>query len=303
MINIATCVDNNYVQHCAVMLASLIKCCDPHEVNFFLIVDSVDPMRLDRMRRFCSRYSILLTVFDDQDTIQKLQSLKTAGYWTRAVWLRLFIPSLVQSERKLLYLDADTLLLGPVDQLYSVDVSRHAAAAVTDPGGWRFYKGLDLDSAKEYFNSGVMLMNLDYFRENNIAEKCMDFAKRHPERVRFPDQCALNHVLKGRVLLLDASWNYQSKLINKSVWDRRWTQQNLRCSPPNLVHYAGSFKPWMYVPTVEYGEHYWKHLKSTEFADYASPDKSIFNIIKKFFKHLIPRRLRLLARQVCRCPV
>lgn len=294
--NIGCCADTKYLQHCAVMLASLISYTDPRKIHFFLIADAIAPETLDKFTRFCTRTRVRLTILDVEPELPKVLGLKTIGHLTRTVWLRLLIPSLLPNEDKLLYLDADTILLSPVEELYAHDISGFAAGAVPDSIGWSCYEQLGLDSETQYFNSGVLLMNLDYFRKNNIAEKCIAFAIAHPELLKFADQCALNHVLKGHVLTLDYSWNHHPQWKEKSIGDLFSKPHVPQAGGPHLAHFVGSFKPWNYLAQIEYGDEYWRHLKSTEFSDYIPPDKTPVNMIKKALKLFIPERFRAAVR-------
>ncbi len=296
MMNIAAATDTAYLQHCAVMLASLISHTPPEKFHFFLLADVDSGAALGKFQRFCARKDVRLTVLDVRDRFPEVNQLKTIGHLTRTVWYRLCIPALVPDQDKLLYLDADTIFLKQVEGLYETDISQHAAAAVPDSMGRECYEQLGLDRETDYFNSGVLLMNLDYFRRHHIAEKCITFAKAHPELLRFADQCALNHVLKGAVLPLDYTWNYHPQWKENPIFEAQWRGGGQESAKPGLVHFVGSFKPWFYLAQLEFGNEYWRHLASTEFADYIPPDRTLVNRIKKSMKRVLPKALREAVR-------
>lgn len=296
MMNIASAADTRYIQHCTVMLASLVEHTPPDRFQFFLLADTDAPEVLGKLRRFCERKGIRLTVFDVRDMFPEVKELKTVGHLTRTVWFRLCLPALLPGEHKLLYLDADVIFLKPVRELYETDISRHSAAAVPDSMGPECYRPLGLDTASDYFNSGVLLMNLDYFREHHIAGKCIAFAREHPELLRFADQCALNHVLKGTVRTLDHRWNFHPKWREQPILSGLWKSRRAPAATPGLVHFVGSFKPWLYLAQLEYGDEYWRLLATTEFADYVPPDLTTWNQIKKSLKRFLPKPLREWAR-------
>lgn len=159
-----------------------------------------------------------------------------AGYFTVGTMFRLVLPDYVPELSKILYLDADIVVNRDIKELWDMDIQNYALAAVPDMETFRgmgrpipVRKG-EVD-AKEYFNAGVLSMNLDFIRNNgNLCEQSLDYLERTPETMLL-DQDALNVLYKGKTLLLDESWNYQVKFVH---WNKEYKLEK------KLYHYVGT---------------------------------------------------------------
>ncbi len=170
---------------------------------------------------------------------EKLEGLDIPGPRSPLVYARLFLPELLDCDR-VLYLDSDLLVFKNVLDLEGIDLSGYACAAVIneDAGTLDFdlsekeYTSLRLDPKSKYFNAGLLYMNLEYWRENDYTEKCLDFLRSH--QFRLADQSALNVVMNGEILPLEWQWN---RLVNRLTPDEI-------TSPDSIIHYT-SHKPWL----------------------------------------------------------
>ena len=152
-------------------------------------------------------------------------------YWGPIVYVRLFMPKLLpEYVDKVLYLDADTIVCGNIDELWDVDLTDYACLMSMDlPGGavgcWRQC------NKNDYYNSGFNLMNLDYWRKNQISEKLVDLLKR--EHLPYPDQDAVNYICAGKIYKVDKelynTFDFQdlskSKIIH-FVKNKPWKKRN-----------------------------------------------------------------------------
>ncbi len=139
---------------------------------------------------------------------------------------------------KVLYLDADTRIMSPLDNLLQSELSDYPVAAVHDVF---FYvrdrladknKVLERSADTNYFNSGVLLFNWPVVLKQGILPKARDFAARHPEKCTSCDQDALNAVIAGRYLPLDPRWNLMHYYVANGGKQTAW-----------IKHYTGP-KPW-----------------------------------------------------------
>lgn len=168
----------------------------------------------------------------------RLEGLDIPGPRSPLVYARLFLPELLACDR-VLYLDSDLLIFRNVLELQGIDVSGRAGAAVVneDAGTLDFdlsraeYEKLGLDPRSNYFNAGVVVMNLEYWRTHGLTEKCLHFLKHH--QFRLADQSALNAVMNESLLPLDRCWN---RLANHLTPDEA-------AAPDCVIHYT-TRKPW-----------------------------------------------------------
>lgn len=188
----------------------------------------------------------------------EFKDLRTTHWGSPASYLPLLIPGLIKENRAVMYLDSDLLVTGNLDDLWSL---RHRAEspvhAVLDYGFHKVGQALKGDAAERlgidgdapYFNSGVLLIDLPIWRRDRIAEDALDFAREHPEVMRFTDQDALNAVIQGNWTQLDPRWNVlvgSIDLMAETVDDdaERQRFKELLANAPHIMHFSGQQKPW-----------------------------------------------------------
>ena len=180
--------------------------------------------------------------------------LKEMGHLQIESYYRMAIPSLIISD-KALYLDCDILFMKDVSELFAKPLEGVAIAAVEDP----VYQPIDLlgmSKGSEYFNSGIMMMNLDYWRSNQISEKTLSFLLANPEKIKYADQCALNAIIDGAFLKIDKKYNFQTGFL---------AQGSDVKTQPSIVHFTGSMKPTNYLSQHKYKDIFVSELKLSGF--------------------------------------
>lgn len=205
------------------------------------------------------------------------------GYgWSVEIFYRLFLASLLPDVEKIIYLDSDTIILSDISELYNTNIDHHCVAAIENYNKESVLKEycsrLGLDS--KYFNSGVLLMNLNAFRKESIETKLFDFAKNNSDIILCPDQDILNVVLKDRVKYLDISWNAQN--IHDNI--------PIKANKIKIYHYSGALKPWnedySFKNEKKYFFKYFKKLPlSLQISGYYYPERK--KILKNIRKKLI----------------
>lgn len=245
-------LDGRYAAQVGVVLTSL-RAHHPGAIEVHLLCSEVAPADLDRLRSLGAR----IHPVDER----RWTGLPSYPEITAATYHRLLIGDLLPPDvDKVLYLDGDLVVDGDLSPLWEVDVSDVVAAAGDDPNSQRErYGALGLAEDHLYFNSGVLLVNLDAWRRERVAERALDFLHERGAAARLLDQDALNAVMQGRVRRLGARWNYMP-----------WLQGSRRHADypeiaagrlkPAIIHYAGTRKPWQDKgPADAYSRLYWRH--------------------------------------------
>jgi lipopolysaccharide biosynthesis glycosyltransferase len=200
-----------------------------------------------------------------------------------AAYYRILLSSIVDDNiSKILYLDSDVVVANNIMSIFSLDIDNYALAAVEDHQTTNEHRmQLSLPYDAKYFNSGVMFINLDYWRKNNSENQLLEFAKRK-RRVYFHDQDALNKVFNSQWFLLPHKWNkfHICQTDNLSFHD--WRDKYEYSKHPMIIHFAATEKPWINFPIIPYKRLYCKYLKLTPWKD-AKPSKCNF----AFACHLI----------------
>lgn len=173
---------------------------------------------------------------------------------------RLMIPELVDVE-KIIYLDSDVIVNLDISTLWNIDIRNYILGAVLDVESSRkdkrfrkFYKSINVNLDK-YFNSGVIVFNLNKLRNFDLVNKCIEFLSNRPD-VPHLDQSALNYFFKGNdVKLLDRKYNIivSDELMKINIKEKKIDNIS------GIYHFAGIGKPWNGIYN-EYDKLYWKYL-------------------------------------------
>jgi lipopolysaccharide biosynthesis glycosyltransferase len=162
----------------------------------------------------------------------------------RNVYGRWFLPELLPAEyRRMIYIDADVLVLRDVSRLWDVELDGRPFAAAQDKGipyvssryGVPDYQDLGLSPHSKYFNAGVMVIDPERWQDLRIRERALRYARTHPS-MRFADQEALNAVAGGIWSELSAEWNcpVEDELLGEN-----------HAGNPRIIHFLGPQKPWL----------------------------------------------------------
>jgi len=251
-------VDDHYMPFLAVSIRSLIDNLSPTaQCDIYILNNGLDPVGAPRLTALATdRVRIHLC-----DVSAKLapiaKKLNLRDYYTASIYFRLFIPSMFQGYRKAIYLDADTVVNGDVSELYHVPLGKRLVAAISDDiiashEDFRRYaeEGLGIPYA-EYFNSGVMLMNLEEFRRQEIEDRFVYLLNRYHFDTVCPDQDYLNILCRNQVLYLDKGWN---KMSIDECYE----------GVPRLIHYNMFYKPWQY-DHICYQQYFWWYAARVDF--------------------------------------
>jgi lipopolysaccharide biosynthesis glycosyltransferase len=174
----------------------------------------------------------------------------TAGFTRKATWYRILLPDLLPQVDKLLYLDVDTIVRADVGPLWATDLGDHYVGAVTNVFQWdHVHRPAELGlEPNEYFNAGVLLMNLAGMRRDGMSRALIDFAKANADRLSWRDQDTLNLVLAKRRLPLHPRWNLMnSVLLFRSAVEVFGAESVKEAREnPGIRHFEGQGvnKPW-----------------------------------------------------------
>lgn len=213
--------------------------------------------------------------------------LVTRDYYSEAIYFRLFIANLFPEYSKAIYLDSDIIVLSDISKLYSFDIGNNLLGAVKDesvqivPEFIEYVEKFLGVNHEKYFNSGVLLMNLDEFRKFNFEQKFINLLKQFKFIVA-PDQDILNVLCKDKVFYLP------------TTWDKMPFPSNIPNSELDLIHYNLSFKPWHYEGIL-YEDYFYKYGEKANLSNWITNCKIEFDDEKKLNDKLGGERLIKLA--------
>ncbi|MBS7704034.1 glycosyltransferase family 8 protein [Chelatococcus asaccharovorans] len=180
----------------------------------------------------------------------EIAALPLGRHVTQAAYRRLFLPALLAERyRRIVYLDSDVVVVRPgLSRLLGLELAGRPVAAAIDmiflkdfeegplTAEFRAYRaGLGLPLAQPYFNSGLLVIDRDLWREQAVTERALAFLAAAPARCLFHDQSALNAVLHNNWLPLSPRYNFMG--------DFQLLDLETRIAPI-VMHFVNHPKPW-----------------------------------------------------------
>lgn len=235
-------------------------------------------------------------VFVNVSDLAAMRDLPTNEKWPIAAWSRVFIPDLLlDAQGVILYCDIDTLVCRDLEALFHTPLNGKAIGVVLEHVSHahsHFNQRLDIPmECPGYFNSGVMLMDLCVFRQQNLVERIVQYAATHRDKLTCPDQDALNGALCNNLQPIHHKWNWHdglTRLILKRTLKTRLSRgASLEDSVesalrPGILHYQGPNKPWRYNYRIE-RKRYEDAIRGSGFGEYPLPGKTF----AKWFKSIL----------------
>ncbi|TAH30660.1 MAG: glycosyltransferase family 8 protein [Cytophagales bacterium] len=290
MINILLTLDKKYVQHLHVMLVSLFE--NNKERNFvvYIFSDNLSTETQNEVQELSNQYKQNIVFYDLN--IDDIQHFNISNHASLANYYRIIACKLLpQNIRQILYMDVDLLVLKNIKTLYSINLESNLLGVISEVGKMEEQKKiLNIPNDKQYFNSGIMLINLKKWQDEKWTEKLINYINQNPDKLMFWDQDALNAMCYGQCIYLDNKWNMQATMFENNK-DSKQNFQNTA-----IMHFTGSSKPWQYMNKHPYKYLYYQYLKKTIFKNFVPPDKTIGNFLRKY--KLMPKIYDKLSKKI-----
>jgi UDP-glucose/galactose:(glucosyl)LPS alpha-1,2-glucosyl/galactosyltransferase len=293
IIDIVTACDDGYAQHAHVLVESMLATNADCNFRVYVLVPT-GFAHAERLNQLGTHVNCEIRLIEIDAAL--VGDLRVSGHITSAAYYRLLVGDVLPRDlKRVLYFDSDIVVAGDVLPLWRTDLDDHIIGAVADATPEEEHervRRIVLTGGKSYFNSGVMLIDLEQWRAEDITGKALAFCRDYPDRLRYWEQCALNYVLAGAVLSLDVVWNMQNWHVGKAAAEngRQSLFESVR-----VVHFT-ALKPWFYACRHPFADMYWKFLKQTPWSDYVPPDRTFVNIVKRQVRSLVPDWLVRAAR-------
>ncbi|MES2107456.1 MAG: glycosyltransferase family 8 protein [Bacteroidota bacterium] len=289
-IAVACTVDEHYAKHCTVTLTSLFINNPAADFDVYIVHNNLPVKTIAKMQRSLTAYgnSANFIAIDDE----LLRDAPVDHHISRATYYRLLLPQVLPASlNKILFLDSDTIVRKPVIGLWEKDVSEVALAASVAAGMHDYPAKLSLACTSLYFNAGVMLINLDYWRKANVLERCIELIANERQRIKWWDQDLLNIIFEGQWLLIELTWNAQPYIFGEVHEETDATILQYAgyglvdaFIDPAIVHFAGAEKPWQGKCSIRFSPEYKYYLGRTRWAP--GIFDTLSNSIKKVYRKL-----------------
>lgn len=266
--NLLLTLDENYLLPCKVMLYSFFAS-NPGEqdVTVYLLHSNIARDKLDELERYCTGFNAGLAPYMVDAAL--FENAPVSKRYPKEMYYRLLSPLILpQKLSRVLYLDPDTLIINPLRPLWELELHGKVFAAASHTGLTEMANEINqvrLDTEHEYFNSGVMLIDLNSARSLVTPDDIFQCVSQHEKELILPDQDVFN-ILYGKMTMPvdDAVWNYDvrkySKYLIRSAGkhDLSWVMNNTA-----VLHFCGKNKPWRGEYKNPYGMLYMHYMNLT----------------------------------------
>ena len=269
-IDVAMASDDRYAMPLATAVRSLVSSLEPGwNTRLWIINDGIQSENVKKCMESWDGFPVevnwLTPPAADVWALPVTASLPIATYY------RLFLPELLDNVSKVLYLDPDILVRRSIHELWETDLGDCPIAAAQDLAcpwihfrsvmenyqlAYRYllrqdpipnFQELGLPASAPYFNAGVMLMDLDRWRDERLSHQLLEFTSEHAANNVSADQYSLNACLWNRRKGIDIRWNQLQAIHNMPGWQESpFDSRSFRRYRDEawIAHFAGPNKPW-----------------------------------------------------------
>jgi len=286
-----------FMPYLAVTIQSIIANCSEQYIYHLIVLHSggISENSVRKMEASCRQKENFVLHFYHVGEFLQENDFFVDKHLSIETYFRLFIQDILTFYDKVLYLDCDLVVQRDISDLYHINLDGKYLAAVRDIdyiGCWKLdserkcytNKVLGLKTGLDYFQAGVLVLNLQELRKHYSVKILTEIAI--AKQWQFHDQDVLNYICRGKVYYLPQQWNV---VMNWKEVDRE-RMAILRQTPkllfdeyiasrrnPYIVHYAGYQKPWN-VAICDYDYIFWHYAKQTVFYE-----QILMNLIRKTY--------------------
>ena len=269
-IDIVIAADDNYAQHCCVLITSILLN-NSNYFNFHILDGGISKKNKILIEELKQIKSFSINYYEMNKYNYSFLPLNRS-WISISTYYRLFLTDILSDTiQKVLYLDCDIVVDGNILELWNEDINEFYAAVIEDESSINHAKRLGL---KYYFNAGVLLLNLKKLRESDFQNSWIEYFKINENIITMQDQDILNGVFNNNVKNLPLKWNANTKIFDKkdNPHNHYYSSKDVSDAKKNrvIIHYTGHAKPW----------NFYNLLKSPY-------KKRIFYYLKEYLAYLI----------------
>lgn len=250
-INIAYSCDEMYVPHTGISMLSLLEN-NKHidEIVFYFISKDVEQSSIQRLTELVKQYGRKIIIISFYDICADLK-INSLGRHIETVYVKLFFSG-IEGIDKILYIDSDTIINGSIGEFWDIDLTNNLIGGVeTFTVGAK--KQLNLSKSDKFINDGVVIINLEEFRKQNIEKKFIECIAEYNGNPPVLSEGVINKVCKGKIKIIHPKYNLMSGLIlfkkNRFLdLDEFYSNEILKeaIQNPVVIHYLAAFynRPW-----------------------------------------------------------
>lgn len=215
--NILYASDENFADILGISLISLLENQKKEKPSIFVLSDGIGNGNRTILAELAGQYGSGIR-FIDAD-IEGLTDIRfDALSWGRTAFCRIFLYSLLKPYNvdRIIYLDCDIAVCDDLYNLFHFDLRDKALGMIMDPVSARHKKNVGIGKGDAYYNSGVMLVDVNKWKSKNCETKILDFARKRGGHSPFVDQGLINGALKNDIATLPLRYNVMTVCFDYS---------------------------------------------------------------------------------------
>jgi lipopolysaccharide biosynthesis glycosyltransferase len=322
LMHVAFAIDENYAQHCAVAVCSILEHLHPEQKICFYILHCGDLAAKTRAELAALADNRRGTDFkfptvDKKNFCRFPQNRK---HISMATWYRLALHKVLPPfVDKVIYLDADIVVMDSLTKLWEIEVDNYFVAGAPDEGGVLQNRRLGLPATHIYINAGVCIFNIRKLRAIDADTLFLETLYKNFYNITLQDQDIINLAFKDKIFTLPLCWNANSRLYTVNILDHSYSYDEAiqAANNPSIIHFTDSCKPWQALCAHPLKYLYFLYFSKTKLKlnklkyiceyifSYAVIDDYVMIVIlckrfciKKFFLHPIYRACHLFLRTI-----
>lgn len=266
-IRLLVALDENYLPQLHVLLTSAAVNNPGERIELYFMHSRVSEKGMNRVDKQCGEYgwrlipvSVPASFFEDAPITKR---------YPQEMYYRLLAAHLLPDTlERVLYLDPDILVINSLRPLWEIDMKGKLFAAASHTGVTELANNVNrlrLGTDSDYFNSGVLLIDLGACRKSVVPQEVFAFFSEHSRELVLPDQDVLNALYGKHILQLDdIIWNYDARNYNSYLIrssgqaDVDWVMMHTA-----ILHFCGKAKPWKPGYLYRFGILYKHYMQMT----------------------------------------
>ena len=324
--NILFTLNDAFVPQVATCMCSIFENNQSAEnIAIYLVGEKISEKNKEKLAEFTQNYDHTIHFIELNDLTEYIDFDFDTNGWSSIVLARLLLDKLLPSDLdKILYLDGDTLVLDDLSDLWNMDLLEKSIGMGPESTVSAERREFLKMGNQLYCNAGVLLIDLQRWRERRLGKKVLEFYQQHNGNLFANDQDAINVALRDEIYVLSPRYNFFNiyfsypynvlKRLSKPATFISKEELDVAISHPAIVHYLGEERPWRKGNTHKLGKEYLHYLHKTPWKDTPMEEGwqlyficfRIFNVVMKPFpmlryriiNSLIPSFMKFRKRQL-----
>lgn len=300
-----------YCELAAVSIVSLLaNSQDADEINVYMIDKGISKKHKNDLQEIVDKYGRKLIFLANLDVESIADMQISVGRWHISTFSRLFMLHVLPADMsKVIYIDCDMIIRHSLQPLWQMDMEGTWCMSADDCRGEKYRENIGIPPKSIYTNNGLMVADLDAWRENDVETKFIDFIKKYDGDITYVDQGVLNGVFQPlkKVKLLPISYNAQTacydlgydglQACRKPVWAYSREEFDKGIADPIVVHFTTCFlsgtRPWFQKDNHPYRQEFLKYRQMTPWKDEPlwEDHTPVMKKLMTMISRALPRRL------------